>query len=74
MKEYFRTLWTDPAAARKAIVAIIGAVVMLASQGVLPDPVSVWVTTITPVLTALGVYAVHNEKVKQVVRPQRKRQ
>lgn len=64
MKTYLKTLWVNPAAARKAICAIIGAVVILASQALLPHTINEWVVSITPVLTSLGVYHVRNDTPK----------
>lgn len=61
MKELFSRLWHHPETARKFIVAVIGAVVVAVSVGILPPVVGDYVTVITAFLTALGVYAVANE-------------
>lgn len=60
MKTYLNTLWTNPAACRKAFAALIGVVLMLAAQGLLPDaPV---VQYLIALLTALTTYAVRNDR------------
>jgi hypothetical protein len=62
LKEYFKTLWAQPAACRKAIAAIVGVVLMLGAQGLLPDaPVVQYVLAL---LTAITTYAVRNDAVK----------
>ena len=62
MKNYFKTIWENPGAARKFIVALVGAVIVIASHGLLGGAVEGWILTITPLLTALGVYAANNER------------
>lgn len=62
MKTYLETIWTNPAACRKFFLALIGAVIVIASHGLLGGPVEGWIVTITPLLTALGVYAANNDK------------
>lgn len=62
MKTMFKTLWNDPAAARKAIAALIGAVLIAVSNGVLPPEVGPYVEVVVGFLTFLGVYAVHNKR------------
>lgn len=65
MKTMIKTLWENPASARKFIVALIGAVVVAVSVGLLPAAVGDWVTVTTAFLTALGVYGVYNADVKK---------
>ena len=65
MKTYFQTLWTDPAAARKALVALIGVVIQVA---LLLFPAAAWLPVVVAVATALGVYSVHNAKTGPVGR------
>lgn len=61
MKTYFKTLWEDPAAARKAFVALIGAVLQVL---LLVVPNAPWLPVVIAVATALGVYSVHNKRKK----------
>ncbi|WP_156718171.1 hypothetical protein [Nocardioides sp. Leaf307] len=65
MKTYFETLWKDPAAARKAVLALIAVVAQIA---VAVFPTASWVPVLIAVATALGVYHVRNDR-KKVVRP-----
>lgn len=62
MREMFTRLWNDPKAASKFIAALIGAVVVAVSVGLLPASVSGWVAVVSAFLTALGVYAVPNKE------------
>lgn len=62
MKQFFTTLYNDPAAARKFLVALIGAVVVAVSVGLVPPVVGDWMTVVTAFLTAYGVWAVPNER------------
>lgn len=62
MREMFNRLWNDPKTANKFIAALIGAVVVAVSVGLLPASVSGWVVVVTAFLTALGVYAVPNRQ------------
>ena len=62
MKQFFVTLYNDPAAARKFLVALIGAVVVAVSVGLVPAAVGDWMTVVTAFLTAYGVWAVPNER------------
>lgn len=62
MKTYFETLWTDPAAARKAVVALIGVLIQVA---LLVFPTAAWLPVLVAVATALGVYSVHNRPVRK---------
>lgn len=60
MKNYFKTLWEDPSAARKFYVALLGVLLMIATSALTPDlSVAQWAVA---VLTALSVYAVPNTK------------
>lgn len=60
MKTMIETLWEDPAAARKFLVAFIGAVVTAVTVGLVPAAVGDWMTVVVVFLTALGVYVVPN--------------
>lgn len=60
MKEYFKTLWNNPTAARKAFVALLGVIVQV---GVMVFPTAAWVPVAVAVATALGVYHVRNRPV-----------
>ena len=51
------------AAYRKLIVALVGAVGVAVSQGLLPDEVGAWLTVVVAFLTAYGVYQVPNEEI-----------
>lgn len=62
MKEMLKTIYNDPAAARKFLVALIGAVVAAVSIGLVPAAVGDWMTVVTVFLTAYGVWAVPNER------------
>lgn len=62
MKHFLHTVIEDPAAARKFLVALIGAVVAAVSIGLIPAAVGDWMTVVTVFLTAYGVYAVPNER------------
>lgn len=66
MKTLFVTLWRDPKAARKFIAALLGAVIVAASHGLLPAAIAGWVVVVTPFITALGVYSVRNRPVAQL--------
>lgn len=58
MKDYFKTLWTNPAAARKFYVTLLGVLLMIATSALTPDlSVAQWAVA---VLTALATYAVPN--------------
>lgn len=59
MYTYFKTLWTNPAAARKAFVALIGVAIQVA---LLVVPSASWLPVAVAVATALGVYHVHNQR------------
>ena len=57
MKTYFKTLWTDPGAARKFFVALAGVimqVILVVFAG------ASWLPVAIAVATALGVYALPN--------------
>ena len=60
MKTMIKTLWEDPASARKFIAALLGAIVVAVGVGLLPPVVGDWIAVIGAFLSALGVYAVHN--------------
>lgn len=61
MKEMYNRLMQNPDTARKFVVALLGAVLVAVSQGLLPAAVGDWTTVVVSFLTALGVYAVKNE-------------
>lgn len=61
MRNLIMTLWNDPATARKFIVALLGAVLVAVSQGLLPALVGDWTTVVVSFLTALGVYGIRNK-------------
>ena len=60
MKTYLEALWKNPAAARKAIVALLGVVVQVA---LLAFPHAAWLPVVIAVATAFGVYHVRNDRV-----------
>lgn len=62
MREFFQRVLGDPATVRKFVVALVGAVGVAISQGLLPEAVTSWFTVVVAFLTALGVYAVPNAK------------
>lgn len=62
MQQLFKTLYEDPAAARKFLVALLGAVATAITVGLIPAAVGDWMTVLTVFLTAYGVYAVPNER------------
>lgn len=64
MKELLRRLWNEPATVRKLIVALVGAVVVAVSVGLVPGAVGDWVTVISAFLTAIGVYGLRNSPVE----------
>jgi fatty acid desaturase len=65
MKNYLKTLWEDPAAARKAFVALIGAALQVL---LVLFPTAPWLPAVVAVATALGVFHVRNK----VRKPQQK--
>lgn len=62
MKQYFETLWKDPKAARKAFATLIGVVLLLAANGLLPA--LPWVQWVVGALTVLATYHVRNRPVQ----------
>lgn len=62
MYTYMKTLWTNPAAARKAWATIIGMAFMLATSGLLPDVM--WAQWAVAALTVLTTYSVRNDRPK----------
>lgn len=50
--------------ARKAQLAVVGVIISLATAGLIPPDIGIWVTTIVASLTAAGVYAVPNKTVE----------
>ena len=64
MKTYLETLWNDPAAARKAWLALVGVIVQV---GLLAFPTAAWVPVVVAAATALGVYHVRNRPVRKKV-------
>lgn len=61
MKTMLTRLWNDPASVRKFILALVAAVIMAVSLGVLPASVGNVVVIVTAFLNALGVYAIRND-------------
>lgn len=59
--DLFRRLANEPQTMRKFIVALIAAVGIAVSHGLLPAAVATWVTVLGPFLSAVGIYAVPNE-------------
>lgn len=62
MKEFWNRMTSNPESARKFIAAIIGALTTALAVGVLPQEYAGWLTIAIAFLTALGVYAVPNER------------
>ena len=62
MRELVTRLWNNPETARKFLVALVGAVVVAASNGLLPPDIAVWVNVFGPFITAGAVYQVRNEE------------
>jgi hypothetical protein len=60
VKTYLQLLWTNPAACRKAFVAIIGALLQVA---LMLFPQAAWLPVAVAVATALGIYHVRNAPV-----------
>lgn len=58
MKTYFQTLWQNPAACRKFFAALIGVLLLMATQGLFPD--LAWVNWAVGLLTVLATYATRN--------------
>lgn len=61
MKNYFKTLWENPAAARKFYATLIGVALMLATSALTPD--LSWAQWAVAILTALSTYVVPNKRV-----------
>ena len=59
--ELFNRLVHNPASVRKFIVALVAAVGIAVSHGLLPAAVATWVTVLGPFLSAWGIYAVPNK-------------
>ena len=59
--ELIRRVTTHPQSARKFILALVAAVGIAVSHGLLPAAVATWVTVLGPFLTAYGVYVVPNK-------------
>ena len=62
MKQLWLRLMNEPGTARKFITALIGAVIVAVSLGLLPAAVGKWVAVASAFLSALGVYALPNDK------------
>ena len=62
MKDLIYNLWTNPKTAKKFWVAILGAVILAASSGLLPHDIAQWVTVIGPFIVAGGVYGAKNNE------------
>lgn len=61
MRNLVKSLLNDPRTVAKFVVALVAAVVIAVSQGLLPEAVGGWTTVVVAFLTALGVYAVPNK-------------
>lgn len=61
MKEMLRLLWTEPKAVRKFIVALLAAVGVAVSVGLLPASIAGWAAVGSAFLGAFGVYGLHND-------------
>lgn len=51
----------NPARVRKALAALVASALLLVAAKALPDVVGVWLTALTPLLTAYGVWKVPND-------------
>lgn len=67
LDNFFKTI-TSPEA-RKTWVAIAGVLVSLATAGLIPPDIGLWVNAIVAGLTAAGVYLVPNGKRKEIPAP-----
>lgn len=61
MKEFFTRVFKEPRTVVKFFVALVGAVGVAVSLGLLPESVSKWVAVVVAFLTSLGVYGGANE-------------
>lgn len=66
MSELIKTLRSNPGAMRKALTAVVGALLIAVSQGLLPSAVGDWTAVVVSALTAAGVYVLPNTKVRLV--------
>lgn len=66
MKQMLSLLWNDPKAVRKFIVALLAAVGVAVSVGLLPASIAGWAAVGSAFVGALGVYGLHNGPVKKV--------
>lgn len=62
MRELATRLWTEPETARKFLVALVGAAIIAASNGLFPNDIATWINVLGPFITAGTVYAVPNRK------------
>lgn len=59
-----KAIWNEPAAFRKLVVAIVGVLILVAAEGLLPGSTAIWVQAIAAVLTPYGVYKVPNKEIR----------
>lgn len=64
MKELLRRLWNEPATVRKFIVALLSAVGVALSVGLLPVALAPWVAVAVAFAGSLGVYGLRNSPVE----------
>lgn len=62
MRELIHRLVNHPATARKFLAALLGALVVAMTEGLLPEAVNGWATVVAAFGTALGVYYAPNSK------------
>ena len=62
MKTMVLLLWNDPKAARKFIVALVGALLIAVNLGLFPAALGGWMPVLIAFTTSLGVYRAVNEK------------
>lgn len=64
MKTLIYLLMHDPAAVRKTIAALLGAVGVAIAVGLLPTGIGAWLAVAVSLASSMGVYAVHNTRPK----------
>lgn len=64
VKELLRRLWNEPATTRKFIVALLSAVGVALSVGLLPLSLAPWVAVAVAFAGSLGVYGLRNSPVE----------
>jgi type IV secretory pathway VirB6-like protein len=62
MIKMFQRLLNEPTTARKFFAALVGAFLVAATQGLLPAGIAAWAVVVVAFATAVGVYAIPNEK------------